>query len=544
MEFAHRQRLGIWLKSEWGAYALLTVLALVAFWNSLGAAFVSDDYDFLYTIAGSSEAWWHWFFAPQNAGPLFYRPLHNIFFILGKAVFGLTPWPYHVAIVLLHAFTAVVVYRSLRQVATLPRKLVLLLAALWVVAPVHAESVAWVTGGVSVLAGLPAALSLYYYIKARTRNVRHYFEIAAVWWFVSLLAKESTLTWPVALLLLDVIVLQSGGLWQRFKHMLFPKVCFVLVGIVYFIVRYSALGTLVGGYGQAIHTQFDLAGMAKMLVSSLLLFVSSGAVKYQAALMAYNHLWPSMVCVIVVAVIGYKFTKYRHLYTWGALVFLISILPQLNLGINLLTSEGERYLYLPALGVAIVVATCVWSIPRQNLRASAVILLFCSSLLLLMPRVMNWKTAGDYAARAIQQLVQVLKERPTSLVLLAPPDNYQGAFIFRNGLREALLLSGETLPPQLIITSSKTYLRPGLTIAWQNTRREIKGTASKPTFNVLPALPHESYQFSFIGEQMIESRYNFTLATTYIFAHLPATQAVTAITFDEIGAKKLFTVEP
>lgn len=501
-----------WLIIEpYKAPLLLLVLAFVVFGSAMNAYFVSDDFDFIRNVVvASGKSWWYWFTHPQNAGLLFYRPLHNLYFIVHYNLFGLTSWPYHLSLIIMHAGAGYLFYLICRRLQT-PETLAVIGAVLFLIAPVHAESVAWITGGVSVLAGLPALASLYFWIRGRQDEKKLYFIVSSVFWAISLMAKESVITWPLVLLATDLLLLSNTKKGFKKLAAYFP---IAGVALVYILMRQYALGTWVGGYNTAIHTSFSFEVIAKMFSSSIMVFFTGGALKYYLIQKIYRHLIIFFISFLAIALAGLFLTKYKRLYLWGAVIFAVTLAPQLNLGINILNSEGERYLYLPSLGLAAALTSLLFSLKSGFMRRAGTavfVLLFVS---ILISRVLHWRVAGEYSQRAVREFSSIMS-RQLNPIFLGVPDNYRGAFIFRNGLNEALKLNYPSYEPSPWIAPMRSYLF-GQPINWEVINNEAVGKSPQHAF-VGQNKNDQYYEAKFANVQATEPRYNFTLGREFRF---------------------------
>ena len=142
-----------------------------------------------------------WAFTHRYLG--LYAPVTWLSHMLDCQVYGLRAGGHHLTNVLLHAAAAVLLFLVLRQMTgcVWPSALV---AAVFAVHPLRAESVAWVTERKDVLSGLFFVLTLWAYV----RYVRHRFSLlrylaVIVLFGLGLLAKPMLVTLPFVLLLLD-----------------------------------------------------------------------------------------------------------------------------------------------------------------------------------------------------------------------------------------------------------------------------------------------------------------------------------------------------
>jgi hypothetical protein len=142
-----------------------------------------------------------WAFA-RNESAL-WVPLTWLSLMLDGQLYGLNAGGYHLTSVLLHAATAVVLFRVLHAMTgqTWPSALV---AALFAVHPLRAESVAWVTERKDVLSALLFMLMLAAYVGyvRRPFSLVRYLGVVTLF-FLGLTAKPILVTAPLVLLLLD-----------------------------------------------------------------------------------------------------------------------------------------------------------------------------------------------------------------------------------------------------------------------------------------------------------------------------------------------------
>jgi uncharacterized membrane protein YhaH (DUF805 family) len=127
----------------------------------------------------------------------------------------------------------------------------------------------------------------------------------------------------------------------------------------------------------------------------------------------------------------------RNTFLWMLLaLFACSLLPVINLRINVFDTQGERFLYLPSVFAAIGLAYILMRLVPQK---TAWLLLTC---VLLCYMVSLWKTnqiwseAAQLSKAVLNQIVRLSTH--DEILILNAPDNLRGAHLYRNGLDQAL----------------------------------------------------------------------------------------------------------
>lgn len=190
-----------------GGAALLLAITLIAYIPALFSGYIWDDDSYLTANPvlrhpdGLRLTWTH-----LRANPQYYPMVFTMFWLEMRA-WGLHPFGYHAVNVLLHAASAILLWRLLRRLEV---PWAWLAAAIFAVHPVHAESVAWITERKNTL-------SLLFYLAALSAYLRFsplsgatepqprrwsWYPIALLLFAAALLSKTVTCSLPAALVLL------------------------------------------------------------------------------------------------------------------------------------------------------------------------------------------------------------------------------------------------------------------------------------------------------------------------------------------------------
>jgi len=192
-------------RRDWLWGFLLIALVFIAYAPVFGAGFVWDDESHLTKnpcIVGPLGLKGIW----TSTQAVYYPLVLTTFWVLHKFV-GLNPLPYHILNVLMHAGSAVLLWRLLRQLGVHGAWLG---AALWALHPVMVQSVAWVTELKNTQSCLFYLLSIIFFLswEAQARvtrvvriNTTLMFALSLTCFVLATLSKPSVVMLPVVLAL-------------------------------------------------------------------------------------------------------------------------------------------------------------------------------------------------------------------------------------------------------------------------------------------------------------------------------------------------------
>jgi len=276
-----------------------------------------------------------------------YIPLTSLSFAVEKFFFGFHPWSSHLINMLLHAVVGIVamflgIRFGLRPGAAL------LGALLFVLHPMHVESVAWVTERKDVLYALFYLLSLHAWWSWLGHPQKRYWLAAFAFGVLSLLAKPMAVTLPVMFLLL---AWYRDGKW---RERLFAIVPFLLL----------AVG--IGGITYVLNLSWPSRPWGEAV---LLRLWSFGFYLWKFFFPAVVHplydiptpislgYWPYSLSALFLGVVGYFFWRRRadRLLLLAGGWYALSIFTVLLVNsIYAPSPVADRFMYLPSLGF------CFW----------------------------------------------------------------------------------------------------------------------------------------------------------------------------------------
>lgn len=473
--------------------ALILIATLLAYSPVLFNFFNGDDYVHLTWLANAihqPELIWRNFYTSWLDGTTtkFYRPLISVFMVSDYAMWGVNGLGFRLTNIMFHfAATAFIYYIAANlqetlfknkvsadalndEASTRTDKFSMLLwpagaAAFFALHPLHPEAVAWITGRVDSVVTAFCTASIFFYIRWRRTNALLHASLAAITMILGLLSKEMAITLPAVFAWTEIIY---GGTWDAAqrgktifqwlldsaKRCLVRTTYFWLILAAYFVVRYFALGTFVGGYDDSL---FFISNM-KEFISGWLHALMTLFVPINRSLMGSHHLiskvWPAAIAgaaVLLAANLVFDRKVRMHaLFQLGWLALcLIPVYKLFNIAPDL---QGSRLAYLATVPVCMLLTLGMYPAFRlfskgwYRISQTAVL---CAMLVLSSYLLWNnnlpWKSAGEETTKIqneLRSLFGTIDGDPQTL-FLGLPDQIDGAYTCRNAL------DGMTKKPQL-----------------------------------------------------------------------------------------------
>jgi hypothetical protein len=359
---------------------LIALLAATVYANSIGGDFVWDD---LYVLSqnlnirdiGNIP---NYFISTEKSYAYdmkVYRPLRQTMFAVEYQLFGLDPRGYHVVNVVLHALNSVLVFVVCRRL-TGDVAGAFLIGLLFSVHPLTTEVVANITGRTDLLFAAFFLLGVYFRLDSRDRAIdRRFHWIVILAYCGSLLSKEMAVVFPLVIVLLDLY--RQPDVRTVFRVNMPTYLALGAVTVGYMVLRTAAIGDLGRAeyYGDSLWTTFYSSARIFFLYLKLFFIPYPLSARYDLLLIE-SPLNPYVVGFIAsLLVLGAMtlralYRKHINLVVLGGWWLLITLLPVSNLIPIRAAMMGERYLYIPMLGLFL----CLYGLfaARQTLAQNGV----------------------------------------------------------------------------------------------------------------------------------------------------------------------------
>lgn len=354
------------------ALAFLFSLAALAFSNTFAtSAFIRDD---RYIVTGNPllQSWnslpkllttGYWEGALGTEAPVQeFRPALMLSYAVTALLFGFIPWIFHLTNLLLHATNTLLLFLLLKRRCSFSAALGA--GALFAVLPVHVEAVAYLSGRSELLVCFFLLLTWLELERDKPRMI-----LGLFWFACSLFSKEQAVLFP-AVLAMDDWASHGRHFWRKERRYLYVWLAaFVLI---YLVARISVLADpFHGGSNYFPGKSFivRLLTMSRFALEHYLwpaitgLGLQSEFVRpfFPDAQTGNPSAW--LILGLWIALFSSalaQLLRRRSRWAFWTLAGLVWILPVSNLVFPLDTIGAERFLYLPSMGLCVLLSEFIF----------------------------------------------------------------------------------------------------------------------------------------------------------------------------------------
>jgi len=459
--------------------AVLSILAIVAYANTLSNGFVWDDHEQVVMNSGLQPGapYLHlfraniWGFTRKNVDKQvnYYRPLQMVTYRLTADLFGFDPRAFHAVNLAFHVIVVLLAF-AMFYALTGRKSLAFAAAALFAVHPIHAEAVDWIAAlpDIGCTAFCLVAFLFFVVVRRRTSQLPpiessprvHLLFLAASYiaFATALLWKETAIVLPLIVMAYVFCSTEDAAAVRRIGDALKHSLPYWCVLGLYFLLRLRVLGFIVTRQRNWILSPFEFGLTAFHLVSAycwkLLAPVHFNAYYVFAPVRTLQDPRAIMAILFLILAAG-AIVYWLHrapLASFAALWVFITLVPVLNVYAVGRNVFAERYLYLPSVGFCfLIVFVAAWMGRRlpDHLRSSAAAMVLAAVLLLFAAQTRGrnrvWKDDGTLFARTLESSPNAPFVQ--NMVAAAQPNNTMGRDVAESHYLKAISLAESEAPP-------------------------------------------------------------------------------------------------
>ena len=360
------------------AQAILCAVVALTFARALYAGFVWDDIPLIvhnrfiremsFLWRNLTHSFWDvgWISEAALSSELantYYRPLVTLSYMLDHQVYGLRPWGYHLSNIVMHLAAVLLAYAvSRRVVGREYRGLALIAVAFFALHPTRTEAVCWISGRTDVMMSVFFLAALLLFWRALSAGTRFGVQTISAWlcYLAAILCKEAAVALAVVVPATDFLLISKGDRQRMRSNVVWCHGPLVVATLAFVVVR------VLHGSGAA-RGGLPLAARANALFSSVTHYGAMLLDAYHPTRMVGAYFNPHKVWLlglsagalitagVVIAVVFCARRRYS-VALWALVFFVASLAPASNLvPLGLTSLVAERFLYLPMLGVGVLV---------------------------------------------------------------------------------------------------------------------------------------------------------------------------------------------
>jgi Tfp pilus assembly protein PilF len=381
---------------------VLTFAVIIVFRQTLYFDFILYDDVFYVTKNphlqhGLSKHGLLWALTTLNAGN--WHPLTWLSLMFDFELYGLDPGGYHVTSTMIHLLGGIFLFLAFREMTCSVWKSALI-AMIFLIHPLHVESVASVAGRKDVLSGLFWALTMLAYVRyTRKPSLRAYI-LTAFFFVFGLMSKPTVITLPFVMALLDYWPLKRFG-WHSQRQMITgstlltenspthssnhyfktaPLTKLLFEKIPFFFLSFCASGltwTAQKGSAAVIPlSNISLTGRLYHAANSYILYIWKTIWPVDLSFFYPYHPQTSLEQFLLallfltgITALSWHLRKSAPSFIIGWLWFILTMLPMI--GIIQVGSQAmaDRYTYIPMTGLSIIFVYGIGAnLPFRNIK--------------------------------------------------------------------------------------------------------------------------------------------------------------------------------
>jgi len=308
------------------------------------------------------------------------------------------PYLFHAADVLLHLINVMLVWRILRRLVANPWG-AFFGAAIFAVHPLQVESVAWISSTKDLLSGTFVLATLLLCLRYATGGGVMNLALALPIFAAALLSKATAVVAPLLILILLLVL----GI-RSWKSLRWPSLLFLLVLPFLWLTRRFQEDASLLVWSPIWARPLEAIDAVSFYIWKLL-WPTNLTIDYGRSpswVVAHREIWA--IWVLPVALLGLLGWKREKLPggSAGALMFVAGLLPVLGLvpfEFQSFSTVADRYMYLPMVGIALIVAGVLGS-ARGNAKIIAICVLAILSIR-SFGQVAVWRNSSTLFEHAI-----------------------------------------------------------------------------------------------------------------------------------------------
>jgi tetratricopeptide (TPR) repeat protein len=303
----------------------------------------------------------------------YYRPVFTIYLMFGWSIFQDSAGLWHFANILMHLIAVFLVFAVVERMMG-DVWLAGISALIFGIHPLRAETVAWISGLTDLILAIFLLSSFYLYVVFREKNQKKFLLGSLGLYLIAIFSKEPAATYPLLIAAYEFFFANQGfPVKGKIKSALVSAAPFLLITGFYFAMRRYSLGFWLNDVHYRHYSLYEVLLTEPMVICKYLgLFVwpVNLSIYHETDLvhtpLNARFILPVMALAGVVFALrpAWKLKAGKFAILW----FAINLLPVLNLSaFDVFFIMQERYLYLPSIGLSLLLAMALMRLPFEKI---------------------------------------------------------------------------------------------------------------------------------------------------------------------------------
>ncbi len=405
----------------------IILLGLVIYANSLPNQMFWDDENFIL----QNRHIQNWHFLPRlfaenvvaGSGHIsnYWRPLLLTIFSLEWHLWKDTVFGWHLVNTCFHILSAVTLFLLLKRL-TAKTILSLGVSLFFLAHPLQTEAVVYVNSLGDPLSTFFIFLGLLFFVRSQQESSTKDFGWAIMMFPLALMSKETGIVLCALIPLTDFLLLaQKASLLGRTKEVVRRAWPFATMAVGYIALRasvlnfdhtfnfYSVSNTFTQSIWVRVLTFFKaMSSYISLILAPIGLHVERTLLPVPSSLFSDGVLTGALYCAILILII-FKTWRKRPLLAFGAGWFFIGLAPVSNILVPINAMIYEHWLYLPLVGIVLIVCALGKTIMALYPNATRPLLVLSTMVLcvfsvLSIQRNLDWRTAEGFYEKTLQHV--------------------------------------------------------------------------------------------------------------------------------------------
>ncbi|KTD70028.1 TPR repeat-containing protein YrrB [Legionella steelei] len=425
----------------------LFIITVFIYANALENGLLNFDDNEYFTYPEITQLSWHnlkLYFSHYYL--IMYQPIPVLSFAINHYFSQLKTIPLHGFNLIFHLLNVFLVYLFIVRLSQ-KRVIALIVAMLFAIHPMNVEAVTWISARSSSMYTFFYIIAILFYLNYIKLAQKKYLFFVGLAFLLSLFSKAQAVTLPLVLLVIDFYYSRINR--EMLQGILLEKTPFFILSCIFGIIAISDKNTI-DNITNSILISYSYPEIICLICYSLVFYIYKIFVPiHLCAIYVYppkiNGYLPLIYYVspfILLTLIGlvWQIARVKKYVQFGLLLFLISILINIQIIPSRLFIVTERYGYFPYIGIFFIIGSFYNEIKEEKLHINEHAKRMLYALLLLYSLIFMGLTVqrNTIWKDNISFMTDIIKKNPEVPYLFRAYGARANALINNNQLGEAL----------------------------------------------------------------------------------------------------------